>query len=612
MTTTAAHFRPERAQRVRAAGPPGADRSADPARPTAAPPGRRPGSTRRGRRRAIRRRRGSRDPSMRSCVRAVARRPESSIRVRRRPADRRRLRASRRRAYHRRDDPSARPARRRLPAVAERQAPRGTLTHGRRLLQRLRSRRARRRHRRLHRRLPRRPARASRSPSSTRTRSAARASTAAASRPRRCSNRRPSPSAIRHAKDYGIDPAGRAGRRLRRDGRAPRRGREADVDRAQDASSTRTRSPGSRAAAASTARQGPRQPARRGRDAGRRRRARPAGHRRDPRHRLAGEVAARASTPDGKRIVTSDDVLRMDTLPKDIIIVGAGAVGVEFASMFHDLGVKVTLLEYLPGIVPLEDGEVSKALERSFTKRGIDGHDQRPLRRGGGQDRQDRRAVDRRPGGQGRRASSAPSCCSSRPAAPPTSRTSASRRRRSRPTAAFIKVDGHMRTQGAARLRDRRHRRRAVARPHGGARGDHRGAHDRRRRRRPRDGLRPAAARDLLPAGDRLDRADRGAVQGARAPSTRSARSRSRPSPRRSSAASTRASPRSSPTRETDDTLGVHIIGPHATDLIAEATPRVHARGDAVGDRRRDPRAPDAVRGHRRGRDGRRRRSINF
>src|SRR6185503_9801353 len=75
--------------------------------------------------------------------------------------------------------------------------------------------------------------------------------------------------------------------------------------------------------------------------------------------------------PDGKRIVTSDDVLKMDTLPKDIVIVCAGAVGVEFASMFHDVGVKVTVLEYLPGIVPLEDGEVSRTLERSFTKRGI-------------------------------------------------------------------------------------------------------------------------------------------------------------------------------------------------------------------------------------------------
>jgi dihydrolipoamide dehydrogenase len=75
--------------------------------------------------------------------------------------------------------------------------------------------------------------------------------------------------------------------------------------------------------------------------------------------------------PDGKRIVTSDDILKMDSLPRDIVIVGAGAVGVEFASMFHDVGVKVTLLEYLPQIVPLEDAEIGKLLERSFSKRGI-------------------------------------------------------------------------------------------------------------------------------------------------------------------------------------------------------------------------------------------------
>src|SRR3954470_13366700 len=75
--------------------------------------------------------------------------------------------------------------------------------------------------------------------------------------------------------------------------------------------------------------------------------------------------------PDGKRIVTSDDVLKMSSLPKDIVIVGAGAVGVEFASMFADLGTKVTLLEYLPQIVPLEDVDVSKVVERNFTKRGI-------------------------------------------------------------------------------------------------------------------------------------------------------------------------------------------------------------------------------------------------
>ena len=75
--------------------------------------------------------------------------------------------------------------------------------------------------------------------------------------------------------------------------------------------------------------------------------------------------------PDGRIIVTSDDVLKADTLPKSVIVVGAGAVGVEFASMYHDLGVQVTLLEYLPVIVPLEDRDVSKELQRSFERRGI-------------------------------------------------------------------------------------------------------------------------------------------------------------------------------------------------------------------------------------------------
>lgn len=75
--------------------------------------------------------------------------------------------------------------------------------------------------------------------------------------------------------------------------------------------------------------------------------------------------------PDGKRIVTSDDILASDSLPKDVIIIGAGAVGVEFASMYHDLGVAVTLLEYLPAVVPAEDREVSQLIERSLTRRGM-------------------------------------------------------------------------------------------------------------------------------------------------------------------------------------------------------------------------------------------------
>jgi dihydrolipoamide dehydrogenase len=76
-------------------------------------------------------------------------------------------------------------------------------------------------------------------------------------------------------------------------------------------------------------------------------------------------------TPDGERIVTSDDILRRADAPKSIVIVGGGAVGVEFASFFHDIGTTVTLLEYLPAIVPLEDRDISALVEKSFTKRGI-------------------------------------------------------------------------------------------------------------------------------------------------------------------------------------------------------------------------------------------------
>ena len=75
--------------------------------------------------------------------------------------------------------------------------------------------------------------------------------------------------------------------------------------------------------------------------------------------------------PDGKRIVTSDDVLRSNETPSSIIVVGAGAVGVEFASYYADMGTEVTVLEYFPAVVPLEDAEVSKEMERAFKKRGV-------------------------------------------------------------------------------------------------------------------------------------------------------------------------------------------------------------------------------------------------
>src|SRR6185369_4444783 len=61
-------------------------------------------------------------------------------------------------------------------------------------------------------------------------------------------------------------------------------------------------------------------------------------------------------------------------VPKSMVVVGSGAVGVEFASIYNSFGTKVVLLEVLPNIVPLEDEEISKELKRVFTKKGIEVH----------------------------------------------------------------------------------------------------------------------------------------------------------------------------------------------------------------------------------------------
>ncbi len=74
---------------------------------------------------------------------------------------------------------------------------------------------------------------------------------------------------------------------------------------------------------------------------------------------------------DGVRVMTSREALANLKLPKSIIIVGAGAIGVEFAYLYNTFGSKVTLVEMLPQILPVEDEEVAKALARSFEKQGI-------------------------------------------------------------------------------------------------------------------------------------------------------------------------------------------------------------------------------------------------
>lgn len=76
-------------------------------------------------------------------------------------------------------------------------------------------------------------------------------------------------------------------------------------------------------------------------------------------------------TPDPQRILTNIEILNLTEVPKTLAVLGAGAVGVEFASCFQRFGTKVSLFEMLPRLVPVEDEEVSKELGRVFKKQGI-------------------------------------------------------------------------------------------------------------------------------------------------------------------------------------------------------------------------------------------------
>lgn len=75
--------------------------------------------------------------------------------------------------------------------------------------------------------------------------------------------------------------------------------------------------------------------------------------------------------PDHKQILTNRSILELPSIPKTLTIVGAGAVGVEFASIYNSFGTQVTILEALPRVVPVEDEEISVELEKSFKKKGI-------------------------------------------------------------------------------------------------------------------------------------------------------------------------------------------------------------------------------------------------
>ncbi|HEV2763510.1 MAG TPA: dihydrolipoyl dehydrogenase [Pyrinomonadaceae bacterium] len=74
---------------------------------------------------------------------------------------------------------------------------------------------------------------------------------------------------------------------------------------------------------------------------------------------------------DGERVVNSDHILELKKIPKSLIVMGAGAVGVEFASVYSRFGAETTVVELMPRLLPIEDEEVSAELQKSFRKRGI-------------------------------------------------------------------------------------------------------------------------------------------------------------------------------------------------------------------------------------------------
>jgi dihydrolipoamide dehydrogenase len=259
-----------------------------------------------------------------------------------------------------------------------------------------------------------------------------------------------------------------------------------------------------------------------------------------PRHLPGLEV-------DGKLIITSDEALQREAVPKRVAIVGAGAIGVEWASLYRDLGAEVHLVEYLDRIVPLEDADVSKELTRIFKKRNVKIYVSSSI---------DPKSIEATKGGVhfaveardgktrvemetdvilvavGRR--------------PVTDEIGLDKIPGVEMERGFVKVDGFMQT-GVPHLY-------AIGdivpgyalAPRGRARGGGRGRED----RRPRPGAGahgPDAARHLLPARDRIGGDDRGPGDRCRATPSRSAPSPSARSARPPSWARSTASPSSWP-----------------------------------------------------------------
>ena len=281
--------------------------------------------------------------------------------------------------------------------------------------------------------------------------------------------------------------------------------------------------------------------------------------------------------------------------PKSMVVLGAGAIGVEFASFYRALGVEVTIVEFLPRLVPNEDPEVSKELPRAFDKRGI-----KLARRPQADAREEhrRQGRDRRPSptaGGAAQARSRPTSCSSRSASQANTENLGLEAHGIQLERGFIKVDGEQplrrrpvgdrRRRSAAASRTSRRPRACSSPRRSPASTPSRSATTRSRRAR-------TAHPEIASVGltEEKAKAQNIPIKVGRFP-FRAARQA------RCAAGETTGFVKVIWHAETGALVGAHLIGPAVTDLIAELTLAKTTEVNAESPRLHDPRAPDVRRG---------------
>jgi dihydrolipoamide dehydrogenase len=147
--------------------------------------------------------------------------------------------------------------------------------------------------------------------------------------------------------------------------------------------------------------------------------------------------------PDAKTILTNKEILSLKKIPKSMVVIGSGAVGVEFGSIFHRFGTEVTIIEMLPRVVPLEDEEISAQLEKSFKKQGIAIHTQAKVQK---VSKTAKGATVEFTDGQGKSQSIEAETCLVAVGRAPNTQNIGLEKTRVRLERGFVKVDPYMRT----------------------------------------------------------------------------------------------------------------------------------------------------------------------